>query len=229
MIEVVTLSKNSNYYNCIYMYINLVNNKKYVGQTKNLYNRHIQHIKNYDNQVINNAITKYGKDNFKLFILKQDLSTQCLLNMWEFYYIDKYNTLTINGEGYNVVSGGTNRNVWETKTEEEFLEFKARMSEIKKVQNKGESNPMYGKHHTKDTKQKIRDSKLKLNTKGGRHPKAKKVVQYDKDGSFIRIWECIADVERELGIDHSNVAGCCRGKYKTSGGYIWRYAEEDER
>lgn len=30
--------------------------------------------------------------------------------------------------------------------------------------------------------------------------------------------------ERELGINHSNIIGCCLGRRQTAGGYVWRYA-----
>lgn len=30
---------------------------------------------------------------------------------------------------------------------------------------------------------------------------------------------------RELGLDNSNIIKCCNGKYKTTGGYHWRYQE----
>lgn len=50
------------------------------------------------------------------------------------------------------------------------------------------------------------------------------VLQFDKKGNFIKKWETIIDVERELGIDHSNIAKCCNGKRKTAGGFIWKYA-----
>ena len=33
------------------------------------------------------------------------------------------------------------------------------------------------------------------------------------------------EAARELGLDNSNISSCCKGKYKTSGGYHWKYAE----
>ena len=33
------------------------------------------------------------------------------------------------------------------------------------------------------------------------------------------------EAARELGLDNSNIISCCKGKYKTSGGYHWKYAE----
>jgi len=50
------------------------------------------------------------------------------------------------------------------------------------------------------------------------------VSQYDKDGNFIRTFKSAAEAGRVLEIHSGNISGCCRGRYKSVGGYIWRYA-----
>ena len=93
-----------------------------------------------------------------------------------------------------------------------------------KISNKtkGENNPMFGKHHSKESKQ-----KMSIKKQGKNHPQARKIAQYDKERNFIKIWNCMMDVQIELGIKHSNICECCRGKRKTAGGYIWKYVEEE--
>lgn len=55
--------------------------------------------------------------------------------------------------------------------------------------------------------------------------KQRKVVnQLDQDGSFIKQWVGISNVEKELGIPAECIIRCCKGIYKTSGGYKWEYA-----
>lgn len=39
-----------------------------------------------------------------------------------------------------------------------------------------------------------------------------------------KVFPSAHEVERQLGIDKSNIIKCCKGKYKTCGGYHWRYA-----
>ena len=58
-----------------------------------------------------------------------------------------------------------------------------------------------------------------------------KVVQLSKDGHIIRIWVSSAQASRELGIDATSIAGCCKHKprYKTAGGFRWMYLEEYEK
>lgn len=60
-----------------------------------------------------------------------------------------------------------------------------------------------------------------------RYSKSKVVLQIDKSGNIIKEWNCIRDIEEELGINHSNISSCCKNHlYKTVGGYIWKYKEE---
>lgn len=99
----------------------------------------------------------------------------------------------------------------------------------------GCSNPMYKKHHSDRTKNLIGASKrgkpLSENCKrklsralgGARNPAAKPVNQYDKNMNFIKSWSYIRQTKKETGAN--NIYACCVGKLKTSGGYVWRYAE----
>lgn len=120
----------------------------------------------------------------------------------------------------------------------------------------GKRSPMYGKHHSKETKEKMRNRALgrkmseefKLaaseywigkrkgennpmyGRRGGDNPKAKPVLQFNIDGTFLRRWESAKDVQKELGIKAPNIVDCCNHKkyHKTAGGFIWRYSEEGE-
>lgn len=56
---------------------------------------------------------------------------------------------------------------------------------------------------------------------------SRKILQYSKSGEFIREWQSAAEVKRVLGIDRSHISACCKGKLKSSGGFIWRYKEKD--
>ena len=53
----------------------------------------------------------------------------------------------------------------------------------------------------------------------------KKVIQINKDTKeIIKIYNSITEASKELKINDSNISKCCRGKYKTAGNYIWKYA-----
>lgn len=231
-----------NHFNCIYCYTNIVNGKKYVGQAVNFNKRRKQHVndsynknKKYDhNMPFHRAIRKYGIENFKVKILKENLETQCLLNFWECYYIDKFNTLVKNKKGYNVSSGGSNGNNFAGKTEEEMNEIKAKLSEAHK-----------GKTFSEETKQKMSDSK-KDNYVGENHPmwnNGKQIAQYDKNMQLLAIYGSSHEAERQTGVAQTNIITCCkfhamncnceewfkthkRDARKIAGGFIWKYYEE---
>ena len=52
---------------------------------------------------------------------------------------------------------------------------------------------------------------------------AKPILQFTKDGKLVRKWNKIKLVEKELGLGHTNITACCKGRKKTGGGYKWRY------
>lgn len=54
----------------------------------------------------------------------------------------------------------------------------------------------------------------------------KKIIQYTKNNQFIKKWDGIIDASKELGISKSNIIMCAKGKYKTAGNFIWKYAED---
>lgn len=39
------------------------------------------------------------------------------------------------------------------------------------------------------------------------------------------IYPSLMEAYRQTGADHSHIIKCCKGKYKTAGGYHWQYAE----
>lgn len=53
----------------------------------------------------------------------------------------------------------------------------------------------------------------------------KRVNQYDKQGNFIKTWDSMTSIYETLKYNSSGISSCCSGKYKTSHGYIWRYAD----
>ena len=56
--------------------------------------------------------------------------------------------------------------------------------------------------------------------------KRKSIIQFDLNMNFIREWNSTMEIERELGIQHSNISACCLGKYKQACGFKWRYVDE---
>ena len=55
---------------------------------------------------------------------------------------------------------------------------------------------------------------------------SKKVLQFTKSGELIKEWPSAMEASRQLGIAQPSICNCCIGKYKSAGGYIWKYAED---
>lgn len=52
------------------------------------------------------------------------------------------------------------------------------------------------------------------------------VDQYSLDGStFIAHYDSIAEASRQTWTSNTGITSVCRGKYKSSGGFIWRYSD----
>lgn len=51
----------------------------------------------------------------------------------------------------------------------------------------------------------------------------KLVGQYTLDGELINIFKGTREVQRKFGYKQTSIGMCCRGIYKQSYGYIWKY------
>lgn len=58
---------------------------------------------------------------------------------------------------------------------------------------------------------------------GANSCRARGVLQFTKEGVFVRKWECMRDAARVLGIGYKHISSCCLGKRKTAYGYKWKY------
>ena len=68
------------------------------------------------------------------------------------------------------------------------------------------------------------NDKSKKDTRNGVLTKTLRVVlQYTKEGVLLKEWYSMAEAARKTGIAHQNISKCCRGKLKTSGGFIWKH------
>lgn len=227
----------------VYVHINKINNKMYFGITCQNTDTRWKNGHGYKkgNPYFWNAICKYGWENFYHIVLFKDLSKE-LANIIESELVKIYNT-TDKKYGYNLMNGG-NSNRHTEYTKRKIKENHADVS--------GDKNPFYGKHHTKETINKIKNklngkfvkekspvykrkhtpeaiekmSGERPSVKGENNPRARKINQYDLDRNFIRsYWGCM-EVKELYGYDNSAIAKCCKGIVKTSYGYIWRYADE---
>ena len=50
------------------------------------------------------------------------------------------------------------------------------------------------------------------------------IIQFTKYGTFVKEWPSLSEAERQLGIFKQSICECLKGRHKSAGGYIWRYA-----
>lgn len=53
------------------------------------------------------------------------------------------------------------------------------------------------------------------------------VLQYSLSYEFLRCFDGVNIASRSTGVDPSMIIRCCKGKQKTAGGFIWRYADDE--
>lgn len=91
----------------IYKYTNLLNGLIYIGQTKQtLEQRDYKHLSQLnDNTYFHRALQKYGRENFSLELVEDNIPLE-LLDEKEKYYIDFFESFYTTGKGYNLTQGG---------------------------------------------------------------------------------------------------------------------------
>ena len=99
--------------------------------------------------------------------------------------------------------------------------------------NKGKSSWNKGKHWSLEARIKMSKSKKgQIPWNKGKKisveqtiKHCKHVCQIDKiTGTIIKHWLSAKEASETLGINGSSIVGCCKGKRKSAGGFIWRYA-----
>lgn len=74
-------------------------------------------------------------------------------------------------------------------------------------------NQNYGTRNERSARARINNPKI-----------SKPVLQLAKDGKIVAEYPSTHEAERQTGIDSRHISKCCKGEYKTSGGYVWKYA-----
>lgn len=210
----------------IYLITNTVNNKIYVGQHQ--YNKkHLDKSYHGSGSILKKAQDKYGLDKFKTIILDWAESIDDLNTKEEHWisYFDSFNSRY----GYNMTAGGGG-----TKGFIASEDTKRKLSELRI----GSNNSFFGKHHTEESKQKIRNNlpnlsgennpnfgKMWNNEQRSNNNTARAVVQLTLDGKFVREYSYMGKAS-SYGFKPNPIGLCCRGSKPSYKGFRWMFKED---
>ena len=221
----------------VYLHVNKVNGKVYVGITSMRVENRWREGKGYKKcEIMNRAILKYGWSNFERIILCKTSKDRAIV--LEKALIKLYKNKKMS---YNISGGGEGAGTVSEYTKEKLRQYK------------GEKSSMFGKHPSKETIEKristrkalghyskdtswlapYRLRKGKESPMYGRKPSEntllahrKVILQFSLDGEFIREFNSIKEASEEISISKPAIVCCLKGKTKKAGGYKWKYKYE---
>lgn len=235
----------------IYKIENLINHKKYIGQSVDIYDRWWHHknivkqpydIEHYS--AIHKAIKYYGIENFSFEIIEECSPKE--LNNREIYWIAYYHTWVLDPQcnGYNLTNGGEGSSRKAVDQYDLLGNFIRTFTSITEAAHSTNINmPRIGMCINKQAKTaggfqwrlhneeppgpvKYYRGNKKISKNNSNNPY--KINQYDKNGNYINTFDTAKDAALSLNKDRSNhISECCIGKRKSAYGFIWKYADKD--
>lgn len=61
---------------------------------------------------------------------------------------------------------------------------------------------------------------------GAANKNSKPIIQYDKNGDFVKKWDCQSDAARFYNCHPSRIINCAKGRDRSCKGFIWRYFDD---
>jgi group I intron endonuclease len=194
----------------VYIHTNLVNNKVYIGITKQDVKKRWGNGYPYKRSpAFYNAIKKYGWNNFSHEVLYTNLTKQQASDK-EKELIKLYQSNN-NKYGYNIESGG--------------ISGKEISMETRKKLSINNGKYWLGKKLPESIKNKI--SETKKGTKyGNAIIKSRRVNQYDLNGKYIATYDTMTLASKMTSVPYQNISMCCRNIIHKTHNYIFKYSQE---
>jgi group I intron endonuclease len=191
-----------NYY--LYKVTNLVNNRFYIGvhKTKDINDGYMG-----SGKVLQNAIKKYGIENFKKEILEVFNDSATMYNREKEIVTEEF---LENENIYNLKFGGLGGFDYINKNGLNSTEnsLEKRKESLKKWHSlhdtKGEKNGFFGKKHSEQTKQNLSEKRKEYYENGGIHPKGmlKKEHSLDTKTHLSEVMKMKSSFKGKKGLEH---------------------------
>lgn len=222
---------------CVYMHINKINNKKYIGITYQKPSlRWRSRGQGYRTcTYFYNAIKKYGWDNFEHKILLENL-TEEEAEKKEIELIKFYGTQVPNG--YNIDAGGFSGSCFEkaiymisnTGNIEKEFDSITKASEYIGCSPSSISHAISSKKQCKKHffyyKNDIDNSNININDLISNYIPPKIIYQYDfKTHVLINKYDSVTEASLKTNTNRPDISNCLIGKHKSANGFIWSYNE----
>lgn len=85
--------------------------------------------------------------------------------------------------------------------------------------------PLLKQHKSKDREGVTKGKNWIRKNNPKRNDLVKSILQFDNQNNLIQEFNSIREAANLLKVSEINIAHCCRGKQKTSFGYVWKYKE----
>ena len=204
---------------------------RYVGKSDNPHKRYQRHMEGVDGTKNSSWIISLKNKGLKPVMEIVDKVPYCDWELHEIRYINLFKAMGANLN--NLQSGGSRPKDHKesiakrikTKSNKPYVLSDKQKDNVEKlVARMKKCGPWNkGKRYTVDLTDEQRLKKSIAQT--GRH-QSKPVLQYDLNGVFIKEWTGAYQAYKTLGISFKNISSNCKGRYKSAGGFIWKFKEE---
>lgn len=230
----------------IYRITNLINGKSYIGSSIDVYFRlktHKYRLNNqsHENSFLQRAWNKYTESNFE-FVVIEECSFIVMYDKeqaWVDSYYKKEGIYNLDlkikktdseirrlniSKGLKKCMGGKNNPRYKFLSDKET-------NLVIKIYKSGvpiQDNDAYMGYGHSVVMRILKENNIKIRKQGEifigkRGVAAKEVLQYSKDGKFIKKWECINEAAKAIKINHMTIINQCKGRRKTTHKFQWRY------
>lgn len=223
----------------VYCINNLINGKKYVGQTihsiDSRWKEHVRCSQRNPKYPIHCAIKKYSPRSFEFYVL-QECNTKEELDIAEISWIKKINSRIC---GYNLAKGGAGvrgKGLWNHTDEAKLAISRGNIGKVRSLELRKRISNSVRKSMTPTLKDLISKNTIKalsnpitrLKLEKNNYSKTRKIVaQYSLNDELITTYDSATIAARLSGVNKGNLCACARGCFKQAGGFRWKYISKD--